>query len=144
MKQQSNNTAEITNQLKKQTNQFREKTEKELLKQQLLEHYRDKDPCSFVQIDGRFDPCGLEDEGGDSLGVTHCDFIQETNELMSGFVNVRVLVTPQTKIKDVLILLKMMRKNTKKHGVNPEETMGNYYKRVFGEPEKDEEDDLPF
>lgn len=77
----------------------------ERFKEELLEHYKQKEPNLFVQYDG-FD---FTDSGGDDFMKPdedgHCLFSTMTYELMSGAANVRVLITPQTPKETILKLL---------------------------------------
>lgn len=64
-------------------------------KDELLKHYSTKEPHLFYQMDGFFMPDGGDDVmRSDDDGDCICS--GETCELMTGYTNVRVLITPET------------------------------------------------
>ena len=92
-------------------------TRRDELKAKLLEKYAGKEPSTFLQYDG-FDDMGADsyncpDSDGDSLWST------TTQELMSGFPAVRILITAGTSQKTARRLLKKLRRCLKDGGDFP-------------------------
>lgn len=91
-------------------------------KQELLDHYSDKEPHLFWQWDGFNEQWGDNVTGHDEDG--HQVFGSETYELMSGFPAVRVLVEPGTSKEDALALLSKITGRVKESGITGRDNDG--------------------
>ena len=89
-------------------------TRRDELKAELLEKYSGKEPSTFLQFDGFADAepdCIMHpDKDGD------CLFTSNTHELMTGGVDVRILITAGISKKATLRLLKKLRKIISEEG----------------------------
>lgn len=75
----------------------------EQLKKEKLEHYAERDLVRFCQLDGwadvQEDSLMRRDKDGDTC------FAGQTEELMTGYYNVRILITRGTTVADALRLI---------------------------------------
>lgn len=101
---------------------------KNTMKGEKLLHYFERDPVRFIQYDGFININESDDDLMRSDQDGDCLFSSETIELMTGSVQVRLLIVPGTPAKDVIrVLGKMITwiqadpKNLKKKADEPEE-----------------------
>jgi hypothetical protein len=107
-----------------------------LLKEVLLNDYKNKQPHPFIQFDVFSDPRCFDDEvSPDEDG--YCTFAGHTHELMSGAYGVRILIDPETPKNKVIGSLRKVVEWIKKSKILEElidklQTGGTYHALIEG------------